>query len=173
MIKKIAALAGAGAMLLAVAGPAFAVVPGFWGTGSKDVAIVNNGASAVASTGGNGQGNSATVKKAGVTGDVEVSGNNNMTTGEAQADATAVVVANTHIGCSTCGWSLGHKDVAVVNNGAQAGSLTGDNGQGNAATVKKAHVGGEVEVGGSNTLKTGPASSDADAWTVVNTHWNN
>jgi len=162
MVKKLASLAGAGALLLSVAVPVLA-----W---SSDVAFVNNSATAVAGTGLNVQGNGVTVTKASA-GDINVRGNNSLTTGDADAYAGALVVANTRISCGRCGGGgRGHTDVAYVNNSAGAGASTGDNGQGNGVTVKKAFAGG-INVSGNNRLTTGDATSKARAWTVVNTHW--
>lgn len=163
-MKKLIAVAGAGAMLLSIAGPAFA----YGSYGSADVAIVNNGAIATSNTGNNSQGNVSSVYK-GRAEDVSVSGNNNMTTGAASSYAGAVVVANTHVGCG-CESSRHHSDVAIVDNGALAGSNSGANGQGNASAVEKGRA-EDVRVSGTNSLVTGDSSSTARAWTIVNTHF--
>lgn len=175
-IKRLIAVAGTTALMLGSAVPALANYEGGNGGGyggGSDVAIVNNSAAAYSNTGGNNQGNSATVKKAKVSGDVEVSGNNTLDTGNATAKASSVVVANVHKGDCEC---LGrkHKDVALIRNSAEAGADTGYNNQGNSATVKKAKVndGGEVKVSGNNTGTTGNAAAKAKAWTVVNVHKN-
>jgi len=184
-MKKIAALIGAGALLLSVATPAFA----WWWGGSRDTAIVTNSAIATADTGLNSQGNYV-VAGDDVRGGVNVSGNNSLTTGEASATATAVVVANTHKECCpspcigyACGGGFGggsnrcecpHTDYANVNNGASAGAFTSGNFQGNSVEagedVGSRCGGGSTYVSGSNTMRTGDASSTARAWTVVNTH---
>jgi hypothetical protein len=148
MMKKIAVLVGAGALLLAVAAPALAY-PVFFG--SKDVAIVTNNVSATASTGGNSQENSGWV----------VSGNNNLKTGGANAYAGAVTVANTHIGCGPYCGGGGHTDFANVGNYVAANANTGLNDQGNSGLF----------VEGNNITTTGAAYSTAHAWTIVNTHW--
>ncbi len=170
MSKKIAALIGAGALFLAAAAPALA----WW---SSDTAYVSNSAVAVATTGGNGQGNGAKVNNSTVggwcgSGSVTVSGTNSMTTGDADATATAGVVANTHKGCLTCGWW--HTDFASVNNSAVAVADTGNNGQGNGLEVNHSTVGkygsGLVNVSGNNTMNTGDASATSRAWVMVNIH---
>lgn len=165
------------ALMMASTVPAIASEGGNGGYGGRgggsDVAIVKNSAGAFSNTGGNYQGNEATVKKAKVSGDVAVSGDNTLTTGNAKSNATAVVVANVHKNDCEC---LGkkHKDLAVVDNSAYADANSGLNGQGNSATVKKAKVkyGGDVKVSGDNTATTGNATSNAKAWTVVNVHKN-
>lgn len=178
MKKLIAFGAGAG-LLLAAAVPVFA--NGDHGRGgSSDVAIVRNSASAGANTGYNSQGNTALIGGQGEVEDVTVGGNNDMTTGNADAYAGALVVANTHIGCGC--ESRGHKDFALVDNSAEAGADTGDNGQGNAALIggysDSQSLGGgdrdneveDITVNGNNTMTTGDASATSRAWTIVNTH---
>lgn len=180
MVKKIAALAGAGAILLSVAVPVFAVYGHHHG--SSDVAIIRNSATANANTGENVQGNMAIVGGRGVD-DVTVRGDNWMSTGDATAYAGALVVANTHIGCGRCGGGgRGHTDLALVGNSAVANANTGWNFQGNYAgpSVNGAsaeghgnhgHGDSDVTVGGDNTMRTGGADSTARAWVIVNTHW--
>jgi len=87
-MRKIAALIGAGAMLLSVAGPAFA-----WNWSNVDV---ENDAMAVADTGGNSQNNSAVATGYGNDADAgSSSGVRNMTTGPAVSNAQAFTVVNT------------------------------------------------------------------------------
>ena len=164
-MKKIAALIGAGAMLLSVATPAF----GWWWGGSDNTAYVNNSAVAVANTGGNSQSNVADVVFGGGVNVNGANGNRTIYTGDADAYAGALVVANTHVGCTLCG--VPHDDdIAGVNNGASAGAYTGDNGQDDLALVT---YGGGVNVnGGAGTryINSGSSESTARAWTVVNTH---
>ena len=161
MIRKLAALAGAGALLLGAAVPVFATG---WSWGSSDVAIVNNGASAYADTGGNSQ--DVMAQKGGDIDDAN--GSRYINTGSATAYAGALTVANTHVGCGPCasgGW--GHKDFAMVNNGAEAMALTGYNSQ-----DVMAQKGGSInDADGDRTVYTGAADSTARAWTIVNTHW--
>jgi len=167
-MKKLAAMAGAAALLLGATVPALAH-PWHWHGGS-DVAIVENSASAVANTGENGQGN-AVLANGGHNDDTTVSGNNYMSTGGADAYAGALVVANTHIGCGPCAsGGPNHRDFAMVGNGAYAVANTGENGQGNAVEEDGGHN-DDTTVGGDNTMVTGGAVSTARAWTVVNTHW--
>lgn len=169
-MKKILALAGAGALVLALASPVLAVPFVYVDT---NVAYVNNSATAVADTGMNSQSNVADVNHGGgVT--VRGSGDRTITTGTADAYAGALVVANTHIGCGgNCGGGVPvyvSRDTAYVNNGADAGAFTGTNAQDNVALVRN---GGGVTVSGSGnrTVRTGASDSTARAWTVVNTHW--
>lgn len=167
MMKKLAAMAGAAALLLGATVPALAHHRHWYG--GSDVAMVENSASAVASTGGNGQGN-AVLANGGHNDDTTVSGNNYMSTGDANAYAGALVVANTHIGCGPCAsGGRKHKDFAMVKNGAGAGAYTGGNGQGNAVEENGGHN-DDTTVSGNNSMTTGNATSKARAWTVVNTH---
>lgn len=174
MMKKIAVLAGAGALLLGLAGSALAWGP-MWG--DLNVANVDNATVAIAGTGGNSVGNLAVVERAGVSGEVEVEGDNNvnMTTGGADALAVGVVVANTQIGCSTCGrrGPSSTRNIASVDNATVADADTGTNNVGGAASVKMAHIGGEVEVEGNNNvnLTTSEASAKSIGVVVVNTRW--
>lgn len=170
MMKKLISLAGAGAILLSAAVPAFAHLRHF-GWGSRDVAVVDNTAFSVANTGGNSQNNSASVNttchsgaRAGST------GNRNMDTGNADAYAGAVVVANTHVGCDTCGRGS-HRDFANVSNWADAESNTGYNHQNDSASAYMTHR-SNASAGstGNRNMNTGKADSESHAWTVVNTH---
>lgn len=179
--KKLAILTSSAALMLATTVSAFAYEENGGGDGNRgghrgggsDVAIVSNSATAYSNTGSNNQGNSASVLQAkiGNNGSVDVDGNNSMTTGHADADAKAVVIANVHKEDCEC---LGrkHKDFAKVNNSAYADADTGYNGQGNIASVEKAKVKGDVKVDGDNTMTTGNARSNAKAWVVVNVHKN-
>lgn len=199
-MKKILAVAAAGAMLVSAVLPVLAhgrresTTPRI----TADVAFVKNSAVAESSTGLNVQGNVAVVDESSVRGGVEVGGNNSLTTGDASANATAVVVANTHVTCceqpcqSECSRDRSdscacesHFDVAAVENGATATAYTDMNVQGNDVAVTNSSVGGSEEhhhrrsegsagsigVWGDNTLTTGAASSEVNAWTVVNTHY--
>lgn len=163
MLKKLAALAGAGALLLGTAIPVFAF---------DNIAIIKgNDATATANTGDNLQvGNGVYVEKAGVGGNISVSGNNTMTTGNAKAKAKLVIVANSNI-CGDCGGSGG--GLAVVKwNDATADANSGGNGQGgNVADVYKAHVDGNISVSGNNSMTTGEAKAKAKVWIVVNVNW--
>lgn len=179
-MKKIAALIGAGAMLLSVAVPAFAGGHRHHDEGNMNVANVTSEVYALSETGGNTVGNSARVRKADVKGDVEVEGDNTVRTGAADALAVGVVVANTQVGCSTCGrrgGSQSEKNIANVTSGVYADAITGENIVGNSASVSKADIGGhrhggEVEVEGNNNVTTGAADADAFGVVVVNTQWN-
>lgn len=166
MVKKIASIVGAGALLLAMAGPAFG-----WWMGSWDVAVVKNRANATAVSGMNSQSNIAIVTYGGGVTVNGAGGARTMYTGNANADAGALVVANTHVGCGWCasgGWM--HKDIALVDNKADAGASSGNNWQDDMAQVT---YGGGVKVnGGSGTryMNTGRADAESHAWTIVNTH---
>ncbi len=165
MMKKIAALIGAGALLLSVATPTFA----WWWGGSDNTANVNNGAEAVANTGGNSQSNVAQVTYGGGVTVNGASGDRTIYTGDANAYAGALVVANTHVGGGSC-VTEHDDDVAVVGNGAGALADTGLNAQDDVAVVT--HGGGVNVSGGAGTryLNSGAADSTARAWTIVNTH---
>lgn len=175
MMKKIAVLAGAGALVLSLAVPALAR-PHHSMSGDLNVANVDNATTAVANTGVS-AGNVATIYEAGVGGEVRVDGTNvvkQLSTGEANALAVGVVVANTQIGCSTCGrhGSSSTKNIADVGNATVADAETGA-AAGSGVSVERAHT-GQVEVGGTNVVKqlhTGDANSDSYGVVVVNTRW--
>jgi len=173
MMKKIAGLVGAGALLLSAAVPALAWGGWNWWGSSSDTAIVTNTAVSSANTGLNSQGNGVSVVGGDEVEDVTVGGSNTMTTGDASSYAGALVVANTHVGCDLC--SSGgrrHEDFALVDNFALSGADTGLNGQGNGVSVDENDDEVEdVTVTGNNWLSTGDANSTARAWVVVNTHW--
>ena len=153
-MKRLIAIAGAGAMFLATATPAFAGDHRWFRMGG-DYANVTNTAVATANTGDNDQDNWG-------------KGDNIMFTGDAYAGATAVTIANTHVsdcGCRDLGLWF-HKDRANVTNTAVATANTGDNDQDIFGSRTRHHSRG----GGDNYLETGMAGAEADAWTVVNTH---
>ena len=165
MMRKIAALIGAGAMLLSVATPAFA-----WNWSYVDV---ENYSEAIANTGGNSQDNSAVAEV--VDNDADAgssSGARNMTTGSATAVAGAGVTVSTCLydwSCGDCYSSLNQSDV-YVDNAALAGAYTGGNSQSNSAVATG--YGNDADAGsgsGYRNIVTGPAVSNAQAFTVVNT----
>ncbi len=166
MMKKIAVLAGAGALVLALAGPAF----GF----TINKAKVDNSTTAVANTGIS-AGNVATVSRAHVDGDVEVGGTNvvkQLHTGDANALAVGGVVANTQVGCDACGGGF-TVNKAKVRNATVADAETGVL-AGGGVSVDRAHIDGEIEVEGTNIVKqlhTGNANSRSFGIVVVNTQW--
>ena len=129
-MKKLISLIGAGAMLLSLAGPAFA-----WNWSYVEV---ENGAAAIADTGGNSQNNSAVAS--GFDNDADAgsgSGARNITTGSATAVAGAGVEVNTCLydwSCGYCYSSLNQSDV-YVSNVAMAGANTGGNSQNNSAVA--------------------------------------
>lgn len=169
-MKKLAGLVGASALLLGLAGAAFACGQfgcGSWYTGG-DQAYVYNSSYADANTGGNTQQNIATTKMS--WGDVEVEhAYNSIYTGRADADSNAVVIANTHIGCSLCDFG-GGSNKAYVWNSSEAYANTGYNSQVNVAESEWSWGDVEVEHVGNGAF-TGGAYSDSNAYTVVNTHW--
>ena len=164
-MKKIAALIGAGAMLLSVATPAFA-----WNWSYVDV---ENYSEAIANTGGNSQDNSAVASRGWNNADAgSGSGARNMTTGSATAVAGAGVTVSTCLydwSCGDCYLSLNQSDVSVYN-AALAGANTGGNSQNNSAVATG--YGNDADAGSSSGVRnmtTGPAVSNAQAFTVVNT----
>ena len=164
-MKKIAALIGAGAMLLSVATPAFA-----WNWSYVDV---ENYSEAIANTGGNSQDNSAVAEV--VDNDADAgssSGARNMTTGSATAVAGAGVTVNTSLydwPCGVCYLPLNQSDV-YVSNVAMAGADTGGNSQSNSAVASGDwNNAGAGSGSGVRNMTTGPAVSNAQAFTVVNT----
>jgi len=176
-MKKIAALIGAGAMLLSVAVPALAVYRPPRRL-SSNLAIVTNTTTAEAYTGGNSVGNNSTVGQYGGGNSAGATQTNNVgiTTGAAEADATGVVVANTKVGCGcyqpTCGrCGSGDSNTAFVKNNTEAYAGTGGNSVGNSAEVGQ--VGGGNYAGATQTnnvgIETGAANADATGVVVVNT----
>ena len=170
MVRKLIAASAAIAATFVMAGAAFAW-PSNW-----DVAIVkNNKSEAYANTGENAQ-LAGQINKAKGSGEAEVEGNSvdqRMKTGDARARSSAVVVANTHLGCGCKG--KGHVDVAYVgNNESYAGANTVYNAQGALQYNKaKSWRGGESEVEDNSVdqrMKTGDANAKSSAWVVVNTH---
>lgn len=165
MLKKLAALAGAGAILLSIATPAFA-------HSVKNRANVTQVTSSSANTGGNLQGNGAYVTKAHVSGEVEAEGSNSMTTKKAESSAVGVVAANTNVNadCDSCVTSARRqRNSANVTQVTSSSASTGNNIQGNVASVEKAGVSGDVEAEGNNNMTTGKAESSAVGVVVVNT----
>jgi len=173
MMRKIAALAGAGALLLAAAGPAFGCF-GLWCVLCRDrnnADVVNN-AEAGAYTGGNSQRNVADVMYGG---GVEVrgaGGKRDIDTGDADAYAGALVVANVDVSCcdgESC--MCLETNNARVRNGAGAMADTGLNAQDDVALVR---YGGGVDVyggSGDRILDTGAADATARSWSIVNVSW--
>ena len=165
MVKKIAALAGAGALLLSVAVPAFA-----WNWSYVDV---GNYVGAVADTGGNSQGNYATANGVYDFADGSSSGARSMTTGSATAVATADVTVGTNLyDCDWCGGCCFSKNISdvYVENFAMAEANTGSNAQNNSAVASGYENHADASSGsGYRSMTTGPAYSNASAFTVVNT----
>jgi len=159
-MKKIVSLVGAGALLLATAGPAFA-----WG--NWNIAIVGNSARAYSNTGGNSQSNVADVAYGGGVNVWGASGSRSMTTGHASSYAGALTVANTHV----CDGGNSNVDGALIDNHAVTDANSGVNMQDDYAMVRH---GGGVTVGsgaGNRSMTTGGTNSTSHAWTIVNTHF--
>lgn len=166
-MKKLISLIGAGAMLLSLATPAFGWFPMPPKPVNKNIAIIKgNDVTAVANTGGNTQGNGVNSV---VGSTVNVGGAQTQNTGAASADATSVIVANTQVGCSSCGM-FGQEDVAVVKgNDVYAEANSGLNTQMNSTSnVTWSHV----NVGGAQSQTTGAAEAEATGVVVVNTQLN-
>ncbi len=163
MRNKLLIGAASAALMLAVAVPAFAS----WET---NIAVVGNSSSAYANTGNGVQQNSALADQAFVSGSVGTVGSNTSYTGNAKAKSTAVVVANTRVGCAACGGGFDiTTDSALVGN---EGAATADSGNGlqiNDSTAHQAFVSGGVGTNGSNYSSTGSAKAKSNAWVVVNT----
>ena len=163
-IKRIAITLAAAGALLASAMPALGYSRH---SGNTDVTIVSNGSGAYANTGGNTQNNTAVFG-----GDItQNGGSRTMTTGNADADSTAVVVADTNIGCG-CESRRGHHqssttDFTMVENGSEAVADSGNNEQDNTAVGHWSDVRGNR---GSRTMTTGNASADSDAWVIADTN---
>lgn len=170
-MKKLVSLIGAGAMLLAIATP---VLARGHHRGPENVTRVTNTTTAVANTGLE-VGNIATVERAGAW-KVEAEGNNTvgkLSTGDADATAVGVVVADTQVGCSRCSRRGEQEKLNLVENTVVASADTGIV-VGNTADVSRAHV-GSVEAEGNNTvgkLSTGDAAATAVGVVVVDTQLN-
>jgi pyruvate/2-oxoacid:ferredoxin oxidoreductase beta subunit len=160
-MKRLIAIAGAGAMLLSTITPAFAHQQGLQ-MGTSNSAMVSTIVSSQAVTGGNVQTNYA------YKGEVEDS-KNVAITGDAGAEALAVTVTNTNlrVGCYACSPASG-RNSAFVASDVSSLALTGDNTQSNSA-IGGHRSEGEVE-DSKNIAVTGDAWSEASAWTVTNTN---
>ena len=177
MIKKLASLAGAGALLLGMAGVALAQgpVPGLvW---NFNQAWVETSANASANTGRNSQ-NDVTWFWG------EAKGDDYMATGVASAQAGAVTVANQNTTalvsfCGECGSDLAvfNDNWASVYTGANASANTGRNSQNDVAGNFPLHVEGgghhhkSGDAEGDDRMVTGPAyaKSFARTWANINT----
>ncbi len=155
MFKKFISLAGAGLMLLGVSAPAFA----YYSHGS--LIRVYQSASSMADTGNNLQGNGLMIDHSGI-GSVSGGGSNSMTTGNANANANTGSTVNTTIN----GWTHSSSLVKVTNE-SLAGANTGYNTQGNTALIDHSGI-GTVGIGGDNTMNTGDANANANAFSTVN-----
>lgn len=143
-MKKIAAFAGAGAMFLATATPAFAIYqyPFFGGSDTTNYAFVQSSVIAQSNTGNNSQ----------------LGKSNWLITGDAWAGAKGVVVTNTNVqdcGCQNNGDVTNH---AFVGSEVVGASDTGNNHQ--------------MSFGfwGGNAAVTGGAGAEAQGWVVTNTN---
>ncbi len=180
-IKLIAASIG---LFFFAATPAF----GYWGgymhptvTMTYNSAVITNDVSSLAVTGGNTQGNTVIVEKAGVD-EVAVEGNNVLTTGKAMGETSSIVVANVSPSCNTCAQptegffhfsqpsNTFTTNTVVLTNRLSGQVSSGENMQGNGISITQAHT-DETEVGGNNTLTTGMAVAKTRSIVVVNTQW--
>jgi len=162
MIKKIATIAGAAALLLGSAAPtlAFRHMPNY---DVNNWAQVTTKVEAKADTGDNAQ-------------KMYTAGSNYMETGDALAGASANTVVNVFDACGCL--PMGDlNNWAMVNTDVKAKADTGDNFQkvwGALQVVKldrHHHGGGQQQPTGSNMLFTGNATAASEAWTVVNANW--
>lgn len=140
-------------------------------------AYIDNTVMSTAKTGGNMQNNYAeSWDECGA--EIEDEGQRTLVTGDAYADARAMVEANTGDACPGMDFCMQEDDdltvsfslplletnFADVYNTVMASANTGDNHQNNTA------IGGSVEIEdeGSRMLGTGAASAVSSAWTLVN-----
>ena len=144
--------------------PAFAFGRHHHRGGNYDTTIVNNSSEAIANTGENEQNNTAVVGLVRHSG-----GSRSMRTGNANANSTAVVVADTNIGCG-CSRPSRHggsnHDMTMVDNESYAGANTGDNQQNNTAVLGVVN-----RSGGFRSMTTGNANANSTAWTVADTNF--
>lgn len=183
-MRKLTSGIVASAMFFALTVPAFADF-GFFNFGgtSENTAIIKNTSTAQSITGGNQQGTevstvgSATGMSTATAGTFGGSESMGISTGNATSQSTALVMANTQVGCPTCSIKT-QKDFAMVTNDSFAGSDTGENLQvGETATTAGASMFSKAmatTVGGTRTMSTvtGSAGSTSRSWTIVNTRWN-
>lgn len=174
-MKKLIALTGAAALLLSITGGVLA-----HHRRSGNSADITNTTTAISDTGVI-VGNSVSVEKAHISGEIEVKGDNEVKkvhTGDADSLAVGVVVANTDVNldCDSCTQRGSRNNRAEVDNTTIAQSVTGVE-AGNSVYVEKAHVDGDIEVGGrrdENEVKkvhTGSATADAYGVVLVNTRF--
>lgn len=171
-MNKLITTGAAVALVLGSVMPVFAHGGGgWWHHRSSDTAVVINSATATSNTGTNSQNNTSIAQGALNDSDVKGDGARSMTTGNANANARAVVVANTHVGCGPCAsGGHGHRDTALVGNEAGADANTGDNWQDDTANAHGWANDSTVDQDGTSNMRTGNANSRARALTVVNTH---
>ncbi len=151
MVKKIASIVGAGALLLGSATPAFAWHMPKPSTSTTSFASVTTKVSSSAVSGRNTQTNSAVFGKVGFS-------SNALFTGPASSIAGQETQAN-NSDCNLC--SSNSKNTAFVNTTVSSSANSGYNTQENTAVF------GSV-FGSKNVSATGAASSQANSWTVVN-----
>lgn len=179
MFKKIAAIGAASTALLALAIPAL----GCWGSmcmmrSTTNEATVYTETSADALTGGNSQSNVTTVDRSheviGLSG--TGFGTRTMISGSASADARSLTVANaSNCGCGCTGGCLTTFETNRATVGAKTSGYadTGLNQQDNVTQIDRSHevLGGSVALGGTSTLYSGTATSNARNTTLVNVRW--
>lgn len=150
-------------------------------TSTTNVAIINNGSTAEAYTGGNQQTQSAVTAGTAVDDSfvlAETTGSNAtmaINTGNSTAQSGSLVVANTGVGCNTCRTNL--RNIATVENASGTIADTGLNIQaGTASTQAYADDDSRAIVtdrSGTSSMgiTSGSALSQSRSWTVVNTQW--
>lgn len=175
MLKKLAAVASTGAVLLAAATPAFATWSWGWHSSGSTVtnsANVVSSANASANSGYNDQSNGTEASSWGWhAGNVAVNEGNSATTGPAVSAAGNNVQVNGYTGCNVCnlnGWSWTTNSANVVSSAA-ASSNSGYNSQSN--WTHASSWGGNVGVVEGNSLVTGRADSASQNWVIVNSTW--
>lgn len=170
-IKRFLAAAGATAILMGSAVPAFATV------NDADAYIKGNTATAYANTGGNAQDNLGynyvKVSGGGNTAYLLLNGTRSLTTGDATATAKVGILANSNVN-SDCGCVINDGESKVKWNSADASANTGlntqDNYGNNTVKVKGGGNSATFDASGTRTLTTGVATAKAKTWIVVNSN---
>lgn len=176
MLKKLIALGGAGAAVLAMVIPTLACTGPSCFIRPDDGTRITTTTESYANTGGNSQSNMTSVSMAhdvmALTG--SGFGTRTINTGNAYADARSTTIVNTNpCGCMNCCNRSGRQqdeDSLRINSEVYAGADSGKNYQDNMTSVEKAsHVmAGAVSLGGSSTIRTGDVSSISRNRVLVN-----
>ncbi len=160
--SKVAALAGAGALLVATVAPSFAMwdwhMPSVNTT--TNTAYVTTNTSSSASTGGN----------------VQTAGSNShqaIYTGDAESSSNSLTVVNAAVGCG-CTTDTHSKttnkvtNTAFVTSNTSSGASTGGNVQLSTTTNSRHHEEHKSNTGSSQFVSTGYAGSSSTSMTFVN-----